>query len=195
MGSPDIKLIPTDFDIDMGVDANVTTVSDVTADVKATTSSVIMGSKDAPIALRIEPLDVSATLKGDPRAPITANAGIDLDLRNLPHLTFEQINELLRTVTLAKSRIRFPVNMNFAFSVFPLTLLGVDALSFRVCGEPAIIRDDCVPAARDHRRRRGPHVRHRGDRRVHPHVDVEIGGDELDVGRAHLPSLLGMWTS
>ena len=145
MGSPDIKLIPTDFEIDMGVDATVATVSDVTADVKATTSSVVMGSKDAPIALRVEPLDLSATLKGDPRAPITANAGIDLDLRNLPHLTFEQINELLRTVTFAKSRIRFPVNMNFAFSVFPLTLLGIDALSFRVCGEPAIVRDDCVP--------------------------------------------------
>ena len=122
MGSPDIKLIPTDFDIDMGVDAKVTTVSDVTADVKATTSSVIMGSKDAPIAMRIEPLDVSATLKGDPKAPITANAGIDLDLRNLPHLTFEQITELIRTVTLAKSRIRFPVNMNFGVSVFPLTV-------------------------------------------------------------------------
>jgi hypothetical protein len=145
MGSPDIKLIPTDFDIDMGVDANVTTVSDVTADVKATTSSVVMGSRDAPIALRVEPLDVSATLLGDPRAPITANAGIDVDLRNLPHLTFEQINELLRTVTLARSRIRFPVDMNVAFSVFPLTLLGIDALSFRVCGEPAVIRDDCVP--------------------------------------------------
>ncbi len=145
MGSPDIKLIPTDFDIDMGVDANVTTVSDVTADVKATTSSVVMGSKDAPIALRVDPLDVTATLKGDPKAPITVNAGVDLDLRNLPHLTFEQINELIRTITLAKSRIRFPVNMNVGFSVFPLTLLGVDALSFTVCGEPAIIRDDCVP--------------------------------------------------
>jgi hypothetical protein len=141
MGSPDIKLIPTDFDVDLGVDATVTTVSDV----RATTSSVVMGSKDAPIALRVEPLDVSATVKGDPRAPITANAGIDLDLRNLPHLSFEQINELIRTVTLAKSRIRFPVNMNFAFSVFPLTLLGIDALSFTVCGEPAVIRDDCVP--------------------------------------------------
>jgi hypothetical protein len=145
MGSPDIKLIPTEFEIDMGVDANVTTVSDVTADVKATTSSVVMGSRDAPIALRVEPLDVSATLKGDPRAPITANAGIDLDLRNLPHLTFEQINELLRTITLARSRIRFPVSMNVGFSVFPLTLLGVDALSFTLCGEPAVIRDDCVP--------------------------------------------------
>ena len=141
MGSPDIKLIPTDFDVDLGVDATVTTVSDV----RATTSSVVMGSKDAPIALRLDPLDVSATLRGDPKAPITANAGIDLDLRNLPHLTFEQINELIRTVTLARSRIRFPVNMNFAVSVFPLTLLGVDALSFSVCGEPAVIRDDCVP--------------------------------------------------
>ena len=141
MGSPDIKLIPTDFDVDLGVDATVTTVSDV----RATTSSVVMGSKDAPIALRIEPLDVSATLKGDPKAPITANAGIDLDLRNLPHLTFDQITELIRTVTLAKSRIRFPVNMNFGVSVFPLTLLGIDALSFTVCGEPAVIRDDCVP--------------------------------------------------
>ena len=141
MGSPDIKLIPTDFDIDMGVDATVTTVSDV----RATTTSVITGSRDAPIAMHLDPLDVSATLKGDPRAPITANAGIDLDLRNLPHLTFDQITELIRTVTLARSRIRFPVNMNFGLSVFPLTLLGVDALSFSVCGEPAVIRDDCVP--------------------------------------------------
>lgn len=141
MGSPDIKLIPTDFDIDMGVDATVTTVSDV----RATTTSVITGSRDAPIAMHLDPLDVSATLKGDPKAPITANAGIDLDLRNLPHLTFDQITELIRTVTLARSRIRFPVNMNFGLSVFPLTLLGVDALSFSVCGEPAVIRDDCVP--------------------------------------------------
>ena len=141
MGSPDIKLIPTDFDIDMGVDATVTTVSDV----RATTTSVITGSRDAPIAMHLDPLDVSATLKGDPRAPITANAGIDLDLRNLPHLTFDQITELIRTITLARSRIRFPVNMNFGLSVFPLTLLGVDALSFSVCGEPAVIRDDCVP--------------------------------------------------
>ena len=141
MGSPDIKLIPTDFDIDMGVDATVTTVSDV----RATTTSVVTGSRDAPIAMHLDPLDVSATLKGDPKAPITANAGIDLDLRNLPHLTFDQITELIRTVTLAKSRIRFPVNMNFGVSVFPLTLLGVDALSFSVCGEPAVIRDDCVP--------------------------------------------------
>jgi hypothetical protein len=141
MGSPDIKLIPTDFDIDMGVDATVTTVSDV----RATTTSVVTGSRDAPIAMHLDPLDVSATLKGDPRAPITANAGIDLDLRNLPHLTFDQITELIRTVTLARSRIRFPVNMNFGLSVFPLTLLGVDALSFSVCGEPAVIRDDCVP--------------------------------------------------
>jgi len=124
MGSPDIKLIPTDFDIDMGVDATVTTVSDV----RATTTSVITGSRDAPIAMHLDPLDVSATLKGDPKAPITANAGIDLDLRNLPHLTFDQITELIRTVTLARSRIRFPVNMNFGLSVFPLTLLGVDAL-------------------------------------------------------------------
>lgn len=141
MGSPDIKLIPTDFDVDMTVGATVTTASDV----RATTSSVVMGSTDAPIALRVEPLDVSATLKGDPRAPITANAGIDLDLRNLPHLTFDQINDLLRTVTLARSRIRFPVSMNVGFSVFPLTLLGIDALSFTLCGEPAVIRDDCVP--------------------------------------------------
>jgi hypothetical protein len=141
MGSPDIKLIPTDFDVDMTVGATVTTASDV----RATTSSVVMGSTDAPIALRVEPLDVSTTLKGDPRAPITANAGIDLDLRNLPHLTFDQINDLLRTVTLARSRIRFPVSMNVGFSVFPLTLLGIDALSFTLCGEPAVIRDDCVP--------------------------------------------------
>ena len=145
MGSPDIKLIPTDFDIDMGVDATVTTVSDV----RATTTSVVTGSRDAPIAMHMDPLDVSATLKGDPKAPITANAGIDLDLRNLPHLTFDQITELIRTVTLARSRIRFPVTMNFGLSVFPLTLLGVDALSFSVCGEPAVIRDDCVPDCED----------------------------------------------
>ncbi len=141
MGSPEIKLIPTEFDVN--VNATVTTVS--TADVTATTSSVITGNKDAPISLRLDPLDVAATLKGDPRAPITAKAGVDLDLRNLPHLTFDQITELVRTVTLARSRIRFPVQMNFGFSVFPLTLLGIDALTFSVCGEPEVIRDDCVP--------------------------------------------------
>jgi len=145
MGSPEIKLIPTEFDL--GVDGKLTTIS--TADVTATTSSVITGDKDAPISLRLDPLAVAATLKGDPQAPISAKAGLDLDLRNLPHLTFEQITELVRTVTLAKSRIRFPVQMNFGFSVFPLTLLGVDALTFSVCGEPEVIRDDCVPECED----------------------------------------------
>jgi hypothetical protein len=142
MGSPEIKLIPTEFDVDVDL-GTITTVS--TADVTATANAVLTGSKDAPIAMRLDPLDVSATLKGDPKAPVTVGAGIDLDLKNLPHLTFEQITELLRTVTLARSRIRFPVNMNVGFSVFPLTLLGIDALTFSMCGEPAVIRDDCVP--------------------------------------------------
>lgn len=142
MGSPEIKLIPTEFDMDVDL-GTITTVS--TADVTATTSAVLTGSKDAPISMRLDPLAVAATLKGDPAAPITAKAGIDLDLRNLPHLTFEQITELVRTVTLARSRIRFPVQMNLGLSVFPLTLLGIDALTFSVCGEPAIVRDDCVP--------------------------------------------------
>ena len=142
MGSPEIKLIPTEFDLDVDL-GTITTVS--TADVTATTSSVLTGSRDAPIAMHLDPIDVSATLKGDPKAPITASAGIDLDLKNLPHLTFEQITELLRTVTMARSRIRFPIDMNVGFSVFPLTLLGIDALTFSMCGEPAIIRDDCVP--------------------------------------------------
>lgn len=145
MGSPEINLIPTEFDLDSTV--KLTTIS--TADVTATTSSVITGSKDAPISLRLDPLDMTATLRGDPRAPLSAKAGLDLDLRNLPHLTFDQITELVRTVTLAKSRIRFPVNMNFGFSVFPLTVLGIDALSFSVCGEPQVIRDDCVPPCED----------------------------------------------
>lgn len=131
MGSPEIKLIPTEFDV--GVDATVTTVS----------SAVLTGDRDAPITMRLDPLDVSATLKGDAQAPITANAGIDL--HNLPHLTFDQITELVRTVTLARSRIRFPLDLNVGLSVFPLTLLGIDALSLTVCGEPAVIRDDCVP--------------------------------------------------
>jgi hypothetical protein len=142
MGSPEIKLIPTEFDLDVDL-GTITTVS--TADLTATTSAVLTGSRDAPIAMRLDPLDVAATLKGDPGAPITANAGLTVDLKNLPHLTFEQITELVRTVTMARSRIRFPVNVNLGLSVFPLTLLGIDALTFTVCGEPAIIRDDCVP--------------------------------------------------
>ena len=139
MGSPEIKLIPDEFNFD--VDAQVNTVS--TADVNA--SAVITGNRDAPISLRLEPLDVTATLKGDPKAPVTAQAALDLDLRNLPHMTFEQVTQLVRTITLAKSRIRFPVDMNLSLSVFPLTLLGIDAISFSMCGEPAVIRDDCVP--------------------------------------------------
>lgn len=145
MGSPEIKLIPTEFEMD--VDATVSTVS--TATVNATTSSMITGSKDAPISMRVDPLAIEATLRGDPQAPLAARAGIDLDLRNLPHLTFDQITELLRTATLARSRIRFPVRMDFGLSVFPLTVLGIDALSFSVCGEPQVVRDDCVPDCED----------------------------------------------
>jgi len=139
MGSPEIKLIPDEFNFD--VDAHVNTVS--TADVNA--NAVITGNRDAPISLRLDPLDVTATLKGDPKAPVSAQAALDLDLRNLPHMTFEQVTQLVRTITLAKSRIRFPVDMNVSLSVFPLTLLGIDAISFSMCGEPAVIRDDCVP--------------------------------------------------
>lgn len=140
MGSPEIKLIPTEFDLD--VDATVSTHS--TATVSASTSSVITGDRDAPISLRVDPLAIQATLQGNPQAPLSAKAGVDLDLKNLPHLTFEQITDLLRTATLARSRIRFPVQMSFGFSVFPLTLLGMDALTFSVCGEPQVVRDDCV---------------------------------------------------
>lgn len=139
MGSPDIKLIPTDFDVDM--DATVGTVSSVTA----TTTAAITGRKDAPVSLSVDPLAVQTTIRGDPAAPLETRAGVELDLRNLPHLTFEQISALVDRVTLAKSRIRFPVKMSFGFSVFPLTLFGVDAVRFSVRGESTIVRDDCVP--------------------------------------------------
>lgn len=102
---------------------------------------VMGGVPGQPIALHVDPLGVSIT--GDRDHPVSMSA--QAELLNLPRLTYDQIVGLIRTVMTPKLRIQYPQNMRFGISVFPLTLFGVDALSFRVCGEGQVIVGEYVP--------------------------------------------------
>ncbi|MBF2002717.1 MAG: hypothetical protein IGS38_18580 [Synechococcales cyanobacterium M58_A2018_015] len=114
-------------------------------DSNAPISAQLTGNENAPITLKIGPLEVAATLKGDPNAPISTLS--QFELLNCPRLTFDQVIELVRTIKTPNLRIQLPIDLNFAFSIFPLTLFGIDAIHFKICGEPQIILQDFIPNA------------------------------------------------
>jgi hypothetical protein len=139
--------IPDKFDFDLtgGIRIDPTsklaTEMRIAPDSKLTTELVLRGEAGQPIALHVDPLGVSVT--GDRDHPVSVSA--QAELLNLPRLTYDQIVGLIRTVMTPKLRVQFPQNMRFGISVFPLTLFGVDALSFRVCGEGQFIVGEYVP--------------------------------------------------
>lgn len=114
-------------------------------DPNAPISAQITGNENAPITLKLEPLELTATLKGDPQAPISTFS--QFELLNFPRFTFEQILELIETLKTPNLRIQFPIDINFAFSIFPLTLFGIDLMNFKICGESQIILHDYKPNA------------------------------------------------
>lgn len=114
-------------------------------DPNAPISAQLTGNENAPITLKLEPLELTATLKGDPQAPISTFS--QFELLNFPRFTFEQIQSLIETLKTPNLRIQFPIDINFAFSIFPLTLFGIDLVNFKICGEPQIILHKYIPNA------------------------------------------------
>lgn len=114
-------------------------------DPNAPISAQLTGNENAPVTLKLEPVELTATLKGDPNAPISTFS--QFELLNFPRFTFDQVIELVETLKTPNLRIQLPLNINFAFSVFPLTLFGIDAMNFKICGEPQIILHQYVPNA------------------------------------------------
>lgn len=117
----------------------------LTGDPNAPISAQLTGNENAPITLKLEPLELTATLRGDPQAPISTFS--QFELLNFPRFTFDQIIELIETLKTPNLRIQFPVDINFAFSIFPLTLFGIDLMNFKICGEPQIILHKYIPNA------------------------------------------------
>jgi hypothetical protein len=136
--APDSKLTT---EMRVAPDSKLTTEARVAPDSKLTMEAVLRGQAGQPIALRVEPLAIAVT--GERDRPVSAS--VQAELVNLPRFTYEQILSLLRTVLTPRIRMQFPQNTNFGISVFPLTLFGVDALSFRVCGESQVIIGEYVP--------------------------------------------------
>jgi hypothetical protein len=140
---------PWDFGIDLSgslstrIDpsSKLTTEMRVTPDSKLTTEMIMRGQAGQPIALHMDPLAVSVT--GERERPVSVSA--QMELVNLPRFTYDQLLGLIRTMMTPRIRMQFPQNTTFGVSVFPLTLFGVDALTFRVCGESQVIVGEYVP--------------------------------------------------
>lgn len=150
---------PWDFDITTiatgQLSSDSTIVSTVTAEtnsrIAAETSltsnstlraeTILRGDPKTPVTLKLEPVELTTTLKGDPKAPVA----LTFELLNLPRLTVDDWITLIKTVTTPKVRVHFPVHLNFAFSFFPLNVLGYDAVTFSVCGEQQLITEEYIP--------------------------------------------------
>lgn len=130
-------------DSDVRTNSDITSTANLTSTSNLTTETVLKGDAGQPITLKLEPVAFSATLKGDPKAPIATTSSIEF--LNWPRLDFDQLITLVKTVTQPKLRINFPVGLNFAVSFFPLNALGYDAITFSVCGEQQIITQEFVP--------------------------------------------------
>ena len=110
---------------------------------KIAATTQFVGSREQPVTLKLEPVEVSTTLRGDPKAPISTRS--EIEFTNLPRLTFDELITVIKTFTTPTLRIHFPVGLNFAFSFFPLNVLGYDAATFSICGEQQVITEAYVP--------------------------------------------------
>lgn len=90
---------------------------------------------------------LTMTVLGDAAKPIATKIDASVDMKNLPHFTMADIMALIDALKTPDLRARFPVQLNFGISVFPLNLFGIDALQFSVCGEPQVILQPYVPNA------------------------------------------------
>jgi hypothetical protein len=110
---------------------------------KIAATTQFVGSREQPVTLKLEPVEVFTTLRGDPKAPISTRS--EIEFTNLPRLNFDELITVIKTFTTPTLRIHFPVGLNFAFSFFPLNVLGYDAATFSICGEQQVITQAYVP--------------------------------------------------
>jgi hypothetical protein len=145
MSAPDIPdkytiKSETDADITLGgsITANTNLGGTITANTNLggtlTTNSNLGGS-------------LSLTVLGDANKPIGAKVDAAVEIVNLPRFTINDFLTLIDAVKKPDLRARFPVQLRFGISVFPLNLFGVDALQFSICGEPQVILEPYRPNA------------------------------------------------
>ncbi len=134
--------ITIDVPLDVRLDANAAVQAAMTADARMNAvgalTMTLLGDRNQPVSADI-------TVLGDKEHPVSLAAAVDasLMLKNLPILTFEQIEKLIDRMK-PRARIRAPFHFKFGVSVFPLNLWGVDALQLSLCGEPQLIIQDYV---------------------------------------------------
>ncbi len=101
-----------------------------------------------PVDLTVQPMEVTAKVIGDPNAPVTSriegNADrpiattSDIDIKNLPHLTVEDMKDLLTP----EIRVRIPNYNQLCFS-----FLGIEFFKVCLSGESQVISEPYVPNA------------------------------------------------
>jgi hypothetical protein len=137
MSAPDI---PNKYTITTNADADVNTTIGGTI----TANTNLGGSVTANTNLAGS---LTMTVLGDAAKPVAAKMDATVDVKNLPHFTMADFLSLIDTLKKPDLRARFPVQLNFGISVFPLNLFGIDALQFSICGEPQVILQPYVPNA------------------------------------------------
>lgn len=115
--------------------------------VNTTMTGTLNTTMNGTVSMRLDPMAVTTTILGDPDRPVATRMDVALDMRNMPHLTLNDLFDLIKALKKPNMRMTMPVEMNFGISVFPLTLLGLDALTFSVCGQQQLILDEYVPNA------------------------------------------------
>ena len=97
------------------------------------------------ISLRVDPTQVTVMMVGDPDRPVGTKADVTMEMANFPRLTLADLYGLIRELKKPNMRMTMPIELNFGVSVFPLTLLGLDALTFSICGQQQVILDEYRP--------------------------------------------------
>ncbi|HHM05305.1 MAG TPA: hypothetical protein ENJ19_06130 [Gammaproteobacteria bacterium] len=142
MSAPDI---PSNYLVRMTTEPDM----DINTNINGTVNTNLNGtmSTDGTVRMTIDDVNTTMTLKGDPGHPVAMTTDVAMDIKNMPHLTRQDLFDLIAALKKPNMRLRMPVQMNFGVSVFPLNLLGLEALSFSICGEPQLILDEYRPNA------------------------------------------------
>lgn len=143
MASPSIK-IPNDYthhlDFDNGLNIvmspmQVTTV--VIGDKSKPVASLILGDPAQPVTATLqgnEAKPITTTIQGNAAKPVVSH----VDLLNLPHLSKQDIKDLLTP----EIRMRIP-----NYSQVSMKFFGIEILSFCLSGESQVITEPYVPNA------------------------------------------------
>lgn len=114
----------------------------LTGDPNKPVSNLMTGDPTKPLATLIlgDPTRPIATvLEGNPTKPVTTNSTVDLGLDNIHIKELPRI-ELSTEIGIKPTRIHNPVDLKLCIS-----LLGLEILSFEMCGESMTIIEPYVP--------------------------------------------------